>query len=117
MLLLLYQIIFRQGRRRRSKYTGRQDVDARWWPGMDSEFYELEKRLAERGVPRLPGEALADWLDRLRSENNLANLRAPLQDLLQLHYRHRFDPNGLREGQRKELAEKARELLRSLKEK
>ena len=117
MLLLLYQIIFRQGRRRRSKDTGRQDVDARWWPGMDSEFYELEKRLAERGVPRLPGEALADWLDRLRSENNLANLRAPLQDLLQLHYRHRFDPNGLREGQRKELAEKATELLRSLKEK
>jgi hypothetical protein len=117
MLFLLYQIIFRRGRRRAFAKTGRQNAMAVMWPGLDSEFYLLENRLAARGVPRQPGEALADWLERILAQNSLVRLRAPLLDLLQLHYRHRFDPDGLSPDDRKLLAEKVRDLLHSLEEK
>jgi hypothetical protein len=40
-----------------------------------------------------------------------------LQELLQLHYRHRFDPAGLDAGERKLLAQKARAALQSLAQK
>jgi hypothetical protein len=117
MVFLLYQIIFRRGRRRAFAKTGKPNALAVSWPGLDSEFYLLESRLAARGVPRQPGEALADWLERLLTQNSLIRLRLPLLDLLQLHYRHRFDPDGLRPDERKLLAEKVRDLLRSLEEK
>ncbi len=71
----------------------------------------MEKRLAARGIPRQPGEALGDWIERILAENSLLDLREPLQQLLQLHYCHRFDPNGLPEADRGLLAQKVRELL------
>jgi hypothetical protein len=94
MLLLLVQIIFR---RRKKLRAGQNNllVEKFDWPGLDSEFYQLERRLAENGVPRQPGEPLADWLERTLTEPALAELRAPLKQLLRLHYRHRFDPRGL----------------------
>ena len=84
---------------------------------MTRNFTSSNSRLAARGVPRQPGEALADWLERLLTQKALADLRESVQELLQLHYRHRFDPNGLGEGERKLLAEKVRDLLQSLAEK
>ena len=81
------------------------------WPGLDTEFYQLEKNLAARGLPRPPGESLADWLQRALAEPALAELRAPLQKLLQLHYRHRFDPPGLSATQREELKREAQVCL------
>ena len=117
MSFLLYQIIFRRGRKRRARNADSKKPAAILWPGLDSEFYQLESRLAARGVPRQPGEALSDWLERLLTQKALADLRAPLQELLQLHYRHRFDPNGLGADERKVLAQKVRALLQSLAEK
>ena len=109
LALLLYQIIFRRRKRRRAGSSAAEEE--KWfWPGLDSEFYLLEK-LAARGVPRQPGELLSDWLARALAEPALAELRAPLLELLRLHYRHRFDPRGLNADEREKLRREAKRCL------
>lgn len=110
---LLLQIFFRRGRRRQ-KQAARKSEAPVFWPGLDSEFYALERRLAQRGAPRPPGEPLSDWLARSLENPELADLRAPLEELLRLHYRHRFDPRGLSVRERKVLQEQARSCLEAL---
>lgn len=110
--VLLGFILFR----RRGKWhrTGDGKKTATIWPGLDSEFYLLEKKLAARGVPRQPGEVLSDWLERALAAPDLAALRAPLTELLRLHYAHRFDPAGLSAQQREQLKTDAAACLKQL---
>ena len=105
LLFLLYQILFRRKRKRGSKLKSGQTATAIFWPGLDSEIYALERRLAARGIPRQPSEPLAGWLTRALDEPALSDLRNPLQELLRLHYRHRFDPRGLTRPERQTLAQ------------
>jgi hypothetical protein len=44
----------------------------------------------------------------------LKDLRAPLQELLRLHYGHRFDPQGLNAQDRKTLKREAKACLEAL---
>jgi protein-glutamine gamma-glutamyltransferase len=117
LALLLYQIIFRRGRRRQRGKGDRTTAAAVFWPGLDSEFYLLERKLALRGVPREPGEPLFTWLTRALEEPALKDLRGPLLELLQLHYRHRFDPRGLSASERETLAREAKACLDTLSRK
>jgi protein-glutamine gamma-glutamyltransferase len=110
--LLLIQIIRQRRRRRLDKSAGAARKAA--WPGLDSEFYQIEKQLASRGVVRGVNEPLADWLERAGAESSLAALKSPLRALLRLHYRYRFDPSGLNEADRGELRRVARECLGKL---
>jgi transglutaminase-like putative cysteine protease len=114
LAVLLYQIIFKRGRRRRQKSETGKSAAAIFWPGLDSEFYLLENKLAARGVARLPGEPLSNWLARALADPALAGLRTPLRELLRLHYRHRFDPRGLSKEEREALARAAKICLDSL---
>jgi len=113
LFLLLYQIILRI-RKRRVQGDRKSAGAATPWPGLDSEFYQLEKRLGERGLERQPSEALAHWLRRAAEEPTLAKIRLPLQDLLRLHYRYRFDPQGLTAAERTTLRTQAQESLAQL---
>jgi protein-glutamine gamma-glutamyltransferase len=112
--LLLYQIIFRRGRARKRRGKGNEVAVAVVWPGLDSEFYQLELSLAKRGVSRQTGETLSDWLKRALSDPALKGLQEPLQELLPLHYGLRFDPLGLTRVEREMLARKARVCLETL---
>jgi len=114
LALLLYQIIFRRGRRQRPQPKTRKSTAALFWPGLDSEFYLLERKLAARGVPRQPSEPLSDWLTRALADPALADLRKPLQELLRLHYCHRFDPHGLSGKEREALTQEAKICLDTL---
>ena len=107
--LLLYRIIFQT--RRRYLRASPQNAHRVTWPGLDSEFYELEKKLAARGLPRHLSEPLSEWLRRAAEEPVLDELRAPLQELLRLHYRYRFDPHGLTPNQRAQLCREAKACL------
>ena len=111
--VLLFQIIFRR-RKRKTAALNNHLSEKIFQPGLDSEFYQLETKLAARGLPRQTGEPLADWLERILTDPALAGLRAPLQECLQLHYRRRFDPRGLDESERKMLAQKTSDCLESL---
>jgi transglutaminase-like putative cysteine protease len=113
MVVLLYYIIFR--RRGKLKAQKKNENAAPIiWPGLDSEFYQLENKLTARGLPRQPSEPLADWLERALAEPALADLRAPLRQLLRWHYRHRFDPQGLSAEERGKLKRTAKVCLDAL---
>jgi hypothetical protein len=101
LVLLLYQIVFRGPRRRRQGDAPPQP--AACWPGLDSEFYQLERKLTERGFFRQSSEPLSEWLGRALNDPALADLRRGLRDLLRLHYRYRFDPQGISHAEREAL--------------
>jgi hypothetical protein len=116
MAVLLYYILFRRDRKQARREPKTKIETPIYRPGLDSEFYQLEKKLAAR-LPRQPGESLSNWLDRALAEPELAELRAPAQSLLPLHYRLRFDPAGLADEERNILAQKVRVVLEMLSEK
>ena len=110
LLVLLFQIVF-QSRRQQRRALLAAGAGGPGWPGLDSEFYQLERRLAVRGLARLDGEALGDWLKRGLKDPGLAGMGETLQTLLRLHYRYRFDPEGLSRVEREQLRQEARVCL------
>lgn len=111
LAILLIQILrTRRKRKGGAKTTPRAPVS---WPGLDSEFYEVERALANRGVPRLPNEPISEWLIRACSGADLASRQDALRELLRLHYRYRFDPLGLSVEDRARLKRRATECLQA----
>jgi hypothetical protein len=108
LVILLYQIIFRRGRRRQQPMQSKKSVMPVFWPGFDSEFYQLEQKLLERGLTRQSGEPLSVWLQRVTDDPDLTSLKQSFQGLLLLHYRHRFDPQGLNQTEREALRQEVK---------
>ncbi|HXI84590.1 MAG TPA: transglutaminase domain-containing protein [Verrucomicrobiae bacterium] len=71
--------------------------------GLDSEFYLIEKRLAQAGIPRRGGEPLRAWVDRVETTRHIGAMIPSLRDIIALHYAYRFDPRGVTDAQRHEL--------------
>jgi hypothetical protein len=111
LILLLLQII-RQ--RKRGINKDARSGRAITWPGVDSEFYEIEKQLGDRCAARKANETLTGWLERVAADSSLAELREPLLAILRLHYRYRFDPLGLEDSDRLELRRQTRACLDKL---
>jgi protein-glutamine gamma-glutamyltransferase len=107
LIVLLAQLLLRK--RSRARKTGEARRPS-IWPGLDSEFYKIERSLAARGFERLTHESWADWIRRINSST--PGLVTTLPQLLSLHYQHRFDPNGISPSDRKKLAADVEEWLR-----
>jgi protein-glutamine gamma-glutamyltransferase len=86
-------------RKKRVQQTNPNDQKFNW-PGLDSEYYQLEARLAAAGHERHPHETPAQWLDRLKKDGIT---HPSLPALVDLHYRYRFDPRGLASTDRRAL--------------
>ena len=114
LVLLLYQILFRS-RRKRNARAGIQTRTREAWPGLDSDFYELERTLKRHGLARQPAEALSNWVDRVASDRRAMGAGEMLRGTLALHYRYRFDPVGLPDAERGELRTRSQECLRELR--
>lgn len=112
LAILLYQIVFRRRKRQHPRGTA---APGAVWPGLDSEFYAIVRDIEKLGVVRQPGETLAAWLRRATREPQLADARDPLQHLLWLHYRYRFDPNGLTGQERESLKQDAERCVAGFK--
>lgn len=82
--------------------------------GADSEFYRIEAQLVRAGFARAPHEPLGNWLARIGRERADVAV-APLEELLRLHYRYRFDPQGISAAERRALAEQAQRWLQAQK--
>jgi hypothetical protein len=108
MGLLLFRVFFR---RQWSRFRRRDKAGATTtaWPGEDSEFYLIERRLAARGHPRHPSETATAWLRRL--EGMVPGEPPALRELLRLHNRLRFDPAGLPAAERLELRARSNDWL------
>jgi hypothetical protein len=77
--------------------------------GLDSELFALEGIFAEGGAGRRPEESLRRWCER--NAGSLGDGRADLwRRAGRLHERLRFDPAGLADDERAELAKAAAEL-------
>lgn len=87
----------KRGRRQSSERISKPTTD-----GLDSEFYQIEKRLSDWGLARLPSETVRKWLGRLDQELPDAYM-SELHQIIDLHYRYRFDPQGLTEEERERL--------------
>ena len=71
--------------------------------GADSEFYLIAARLGELGFARHPGETLSKLIARIEESQPPAVSTEPLQSILELHYRYRFDPRGISATERSAL--------------
>ncbi|MGH7276643.1 MAG: DUF4129 domain-containing transglutaminase family protein, partial [Candidatus Rokuibacteriota bacterium] len=69
-------------------------------PGEDSEFYLIERELGRTGLGRWPAETASAWIRRLREAGTPAVVPEALPAILALHYRYRFDPDGLSPAER-----------------
>jgi protein-glutamine gamma-glutamyltransferase len=92
LLLAAGRIVF-QKQWRRTGNPAASPARPRLWPGLDSEFYAIERELEKRGLERRAGETFSAWLARLERDGGVST--TGLHPLLQLHYRLRFDPEGL----------------------
>jgi hypothetical protein len=80
-------------------------------PGSDSPFYRIVQHLERSGLPRRSGETLAHWLQHL-TEGDSANVdQRVLKEALALHYRYRFDPQGLARGEKHKLRSTAKDWI------
>lgn len=114
LALLLFQILFRSARKRRNA-GDKPNRPPPVWPGLDSDFYEIERNLKRSGLGRQPAEAWSSWLTRVASDRRVAGAQGLIRDTLRLHYRYRFDPRGLEESERGKLRNSARDCLQELK--
>jgi len=93
-----------RGRRARSAAAG--DIASKQpWPGQDSEFYQVERRMALLGNARRDAETMTEWLARVAADAGPD--AASLQAISRLHHRHRFDPDGLSSAEREALRAQA----------
>jgi protein-glutamine gamma-glutamyltransferase len=70
--------------------------------GIDSEFYFIEQTLSKMGLHHHVSQSLTVWMHRLQAELPATQLDY-LRSILELHYRYRFDPNGMEVSDRARL--------------
>lgn len=105
--ILAWRLLFR---RRKAGVLSEEDS---FWEfaklGLDSEFYEIQQRIEALGLIRRDGESLLDWTTRIDGHDEVRP--ELLKEIVQLHYRYRFDPNGLSESDRGQLKRVVHEWL------
>jgi len=97
--------VWRKRTKRRRKARVSSIAQAYSWPGLDSEFFEVERWLQGGGLARKSSETTAAWFGRVGRQCPASDA---LQGLVTLHYKYRFDPMGLTREEREHLAQEAR---------
>jgi transglutaminase-like putative cysteine protease len=90
-------------------------------PGADSEFYLIERLLAQRSLARGASESLSDWLSRVAKSGDVAGGLAEgkiveLRDIVALHSRLRFDPRPMEAAARDDLRLRVERWLATFRE-
>ena len=91
-----------KGRSLAAQRINRQNA-ARLSVGADSELYLIEQELNKRGLQRDRFETWHDWLIRLHNSSEHLPILNELESIVKIHYRYRFDPNGIDPQQRAKL--------------
>ncbi len=111
LALVVARFIQQKRGRRRPRAVGAADAGG-LRAGLDSEFYQVERRLAARGWERRTSESVLDWLARIRPHVEVDE--GEMRGVIDLHYRLRFDPKGLSREERARLRERVAALLAGL---
>ncbi len=80
------------------------------YQGMDSPFYILFQRLEKKMPKQYPGETLQSWLHRINHQLD----KVESSEILDLHYRYRFDPAGLDKKEKKKFFSKVKEIMATM---
>jgi hypothetical protein len=110
LIILLVFFVWRLFRGKRAAQQAPQGPAGRQFAGADSEFYVVLTRLAARA----PHESLLAWLVRIAPTLDGA-VRDALAQLIPLHYRYRFDPQGIDAAERRALRDQSLALAARLK--
>lgn len=94
-VLILARRLYFKKKVKRVKIGQEERGRVRFSPGVDSEFYLIEKRLKESGFVRYPWETLSSWIRRIEEAESSSLSIEFLHSILALHYRYRFDPEGI----------------------
>jgi transglutaminase-like putative cysteine protease len=108
--LILYLVwrILSTRRRQQTSAGAMAGTSGPVWPGLDSELYLIDRRLAGVFLSRLPNEPLSCWQQRLEAAfPALPSLRG----IFDMHRRLRFDPRGLGSRDRETLRRQAGQWL------
>lgn len=100
--LLGWRLYFKE-RIRRARSKKGSDSPASGGSGRESAFCRIVSYLGRLGLPRRPGETLNQWIQRITDGDAFAMDKDALQTALTLHYRARFDPQGLMPDERERL--------------
>jgi protein-glutamine gamma-glutamyltransferase len=73
--------------------------------GNDSEYYRIEQYFAGLDLARNPSETPRQWLRRLRAV--VGESIDTLETVVHLHYRYRFDPDGIAPEERTALQQQS----------
>jgi hypothetical protein len=112
-LLASLFFVWRARRKKSDRYSKRRNKSAKVISepiadGLDSEFYLLEQRLGQRGLNRQSSETVRQWILRLQQKLPEAQM-SNLNQIIDLHYCYRFDPQGITHEDR----DKLRSLIQS----
>ena len=104
IILLAWRVYGKKPVARIYREQGNSEVQVR--SGVDSEFYLVTERLGEFGFVRDPGETLTNLLARIEESHPPFISTESIHSLLALHYRYRFDPQGISPSERSALRSK-----------
>jgi protein-glutamine gamma-glutamyltransferase len=105
LAILIAVLAWRLLRGRRVTQAGdKPAAQSHSWPGLDSEFYALERALSPEGHSRAASTPLVRWVEQMSRSLDPA-MRERLSEALRLHQRYRFDPAGLTPAERGRLRE------------
>jgi protein-glutamine gamma-glutamyltransferase len=107
ILYLLWRILSTRRRQQTDSGTLGGPLEPAW-PGMDSELFLINQRLAEIQLSRQPNEPLRCWQQRLETAFPASET---LSGIFLMHRRLRFDPRGLTSQDRETLRRQAGEWL------
>jgi len=102
-LPLLFWLARRLYRSRSKTISGTKQsaVAAARTVGSDSDYYRIEQRLRQLGQGRRERDTAQEWLARLADDSRIDT--TALGEIVALHNRYRFDPQGLTAEQRDQL--------------
>ncbi len=109
ILILIWRIV--RNKERKRLHDNGKATSLVVWPGADSEFYAVQRKLIELGFSRSPEEPAAVWCHRIAatypSLQEVATISA-------LHTRYRFDPDGISIENRQRLSSLVSDILRKI---
>jgi hypothetical protein len=71
----------------------------------------IEEALIKAGFVRNPTETLRNWIGRMPENQSASHRMDDLKSILTLHYRYRFDPQGISPAEKEALTSTTRAWL------
>jgi len=103
LLLLLARRLYSRKRVRHVKEAHTKKSRVAIKPGEDSQFYLIQQRLIDLGYVHYPWEPLSSWIQRIADAQPSPVSTESLHSILALHYRYRFDPEGITHAEKEAL--------------